>query len=508
MKTIFKSFLLVSLLFFANGCSDSWLETNVDPEKPVQATPELVLPSAVLSTAATYGGYYNLIGGFWSQYWAQSNASNQYKEMDGYALSQTDFNAQWREVYTGALNDYKYVKNGAKNSQNWQMYFAATVMECFTWQVLVDFYDQIPFNEALQGADGVLEPHYDSGELVYDSLIARLDRIMDLDFNAATNVDFSQFDYVFAGDFNQWIRFANTLKLKIYIRQMYARPTVAQNGIQALYAEGAQFLTSDAMLDIFIDQQYKDNPLYAADKRNLNTSLNLRASATLYKYWAANGDTRLPFLYGPAPDNSVGVPIPQGGYDIPSTVISAPTVSQIVLRPTDPVFLISTAESYFLQAEAVARGWGIGNDQQLYDNGVLASFQKWGLDGSSFIAVGGAYEYPVAGTFEEKQEAIIMAKWASMAGSQGAEAFFETNRTHYPRPATALNALNWSGNNFDPSNANYVGWTGGELLYSLAGVTGSGNYPKRLLFPSDEDGLNSNCPAVVAITRAVWWDKK
>ncbi len=182
---------------------------------------------------------------------------------------------------------------------------------------------------------------------------------------------------------------------------------------------------------------------------------------------------------------------------------------------------MSLPESYFLQAEAVAKGWtnGVGDDKSLYDNGVLAAFDRFTipdpadaskiihLDGNPFIVAGGAYEYPSAGTFEQKQEAIIMAKWASMVRAQGLEAFFETNRTHYPKPAIALNALGWTANTFDPNAVVYKDWEGGEMLFSLAGTTG-GSFPKRLLFPATERQRNTNTPAEKPVVAKVWWDVK
>lgn len=287
---------------------------------------------------------------------------------------------------------------------------------------------------------------------------------------------------------------------------MYIRPTVAQAGIEKLYADGANFLTDDAALKVFTNATNKDNPLYGADKRNLNTTTNLRVSATLFKYLQNNGDPRLSMLS----EVTGKVPLPQGGYDLGSDKIASSNVALSILAPTDPVYFMSLSESYFLQAEAVARGWsnGTGDDKALYEQGVTAAFAKWGLVAAApaFLVAGGAYAYP-AGTFEQNQEAIIMAKWASMARSQGLESFFETNRTHYPKPATALNALHWNANTFSPSSTDYTDWDGGEMLYSLAGTTG-GNFPKRLLFPATERQRNTNAPAEKPVVTKVWWDVK
>ena len=87
-----------------------------------------------------------------------------------------------------------------------------------------------------------------------------------------------------------------------------------------------------------------------------------------------------------------------------------------------------------------------------------------------------------------------------MAGSQGIESFFETNRTHCPQTTDVRYVI--GGNNHG-----YSKWHGGELMYSVGGVTG-GQFPKRLLFPNIERQVNSNTPPEVPIITKVWWDTK
>jgi len=501
MKKYFKFISIALLSVFVLSCGKDWLDVNTDPNNPTRVNPENVFPAAVMSTATVVGGNYNILGGIWCQYYTQSNAANQFKYIETYTLSNSDFQGQFNELYSGALNDFKYVREVATEQKSWNYVYASTVMECYTYQILADLYDQIPFNEALAGAAN-LSPAYNTGEEVYDSLEARLIRIKDLDLASPTAKPMGSYDFMFGGDMAKWEQFANTLLLKIYLRQMHARPTVTSNGIADLVTSGAQFLNSNAYINIYTDQEGKDNPTYASVIRGLNVGTNLRASATLHKYLADNVDPRAPFLYG------AGVPLPQGGFDIPTTKINPTGVAVSLFRPTDAVYLISLPESYFLQAEAVVHGYMAGDAKALYDAGVLAAFAKWGLDGSSFVAGGGAYEFPAAGTDEEKIEAIMMQKWLAMANCQGIEMFIEINRNHYPAPATALNALNWAGSTFDPTVSAYVDWTGGELLYSLAGATSGKQFPKRLLFPATEQQRNVNCPEEESVTTKVWWDTK
>jgi hypothetical protein len=472
-----------------NACGKDWLDVNVDPNNPSSATPELVFPAAVMSAAGQVGGYYNILGGIWSQYWTQNNGSNQYKNYDAFNIQPLDLNGNFSELYSGCLNDLRFVKVEAEKDENWSFYLMATVMEAYVFQFLADVYDQIPFVEACQGAEGIFTPKYNTGQEVYDGIIQRINAALEKDLSASTVKDPGTADYLFGGDMDKWIQFANTLKLKIYMRQSYTRASLAQSGIDSLYDAGANFLAEDAAVTQFIDEAGKSNPLYESDQRQLNTNQNIKMSMTFHSWLIDNGDPRLVELFLPGSGGQKSME--QGDFNQPTTVLVPTSVSRALIHATDPVYFMSEAESYFLQAEAVLRGWGTGDVKTLYDAGVTAAFSKYGLDATEFID--SIYAYPSDSTTEVKLKYIMIQKWASMAGSQGMEAFFERNRTGYPELGTVR-----------ATAPNYVP---GQFCYPINGVT-AGSWAKRLLFPDTEITRNPNTPTQVPITTKVWWDKK
>lgn len=509
MKNKLIKILSVGLLtiLFTTSCSD-WLDVNTDPNNPADATMELVFTAGVFEVAANVGGYYNLLGGMWSQYYTQSNAANQYKYIDGYICDAQDFQSNWSEMYAGALNDLQYTIKKAEAAENWSMYLMATSMQVYAWQMMADLYDEIPYSEALLGSD-YSSPEFEKGSDIYADLISKLDNALSKDLSSPKSVlttNQKSQDQVFGGDISKWIQFANTLKLKIYLRQMYANPSVAQAGVASIMTSGAPILNEDAMLDIFIDEKNKDNPLYSSDRTNLNVSTNLRASATFFNYLDNNNDPRFSNYFDNSPGGTKGTPLPQGGFDIISTVMNPTNIAVFHLEPTTPVYFFSLAEIKFMLAELAAKGWIAGSAKSYYDEGVMAAFNRFGLDGSSFIASGGAYEYPNSADFNNNQEAIITQKWISMAGTQGIEAFFETNRTHYPAVSTTPA---WNGTTSGGSlNGDFAG---GKFTYSLSGASKGQLFPKRLVIPINERTSNSNVPADLKakdITDKVWWDKK
>jgi hypothetical protein len=468
------------------GCKKQ-LDINVDPNYPLvsQGSPKLVFPAAVMSTVGRTGGDLNIIGGIWSQFYSQSASSSQYRTVDAYNLQSTDYNTSYSELFSGGLNNYQYVIDSAKSKGDWNFFLMATVMKAYTAQVLADLYDKIPYSQSLQGKAN-LTPAFDEGYSIYTDLLSKIDDALSKDFAAKTNTDPGSSDLVFHGDIDQWKLFANTLKLKMYLRMVNAKPAEAKAGIEKLYSSGAKFLDADAAVAGFTETPDKQNPFYAYNVQRLNTTTNLRASKTFVSWLQANNDPRIEYYYGTA----TPVVIHQGDYL--GTTYGKATV--LVQKATDPVNMISKAESYFMQAEARLRYFAGDQTQVLYNKAVETSFAETGYDGSSFVAPGGEYEFPAAGNEDEKLEAIMVQKWASLAyGTHALEAFFERNRTGYPKTSAVYS-----------TSASYIP---GQFVYSPNGVTGAGAFPKRLVFPDVERSRNRNTPAEVPITTPVWWAK-
>ena len=179
----------------------------------------------------------------------------------------------------------------------------------------------------------------------------------------------------------------------------------------------------------------------------------------------------------------------QGDYT--ATATQQPTyASATVFAQTakDPVWFISAAESYLMQAEALERYYGGTGALAMYQNGVRAAFTQVGLATTSVPAAYLLY----SGTFDQKLEKIIVQKWASFAGSHSLEGFFEQERTGYPKTSTVYS-----------TDASYIP---GQWVYSKNGVT-AGLFPKRLVYPASSRDRNSNTPAEVPITTKVWWGK-
>lgn len=489
MKKIFdyKKILILSALFVAASCNK--LDINRSPNNPgiEEATMETLFPSGVMSTIGRVNGDLSIIGGMWAQFWTQNSGSSQFRTVDSYDLSNTStlINRPYAELYSGALNDYRLTLELAVKSQEWHYNLMATVMKAYTFQVLVDLFDKVPYSEALQ-PDVIIQPKFDDGYTIYISLIAEIDAALAKDYKSGSlTASQAKTDLIFGGDMDSWEKLANTLKLKMYLRMVNAKPTEAEAGIRALYSANAKFLDLNAGADVFVDVPNKSNPFFEYNFRRLNTPDNLKASITLISWLNKNNDPRKTAYYG-----EDVVAAHQGDYNTVTNGASNP-----IVKATDPAWLISKAESYFMQAEALERYFGGAGAKTMYDNGVTAAFEQVGLEPGTLITVG-PYVYPSGASLDGKIEAIIVQKWASLFGSHALEAFFEQNRTGYPLISPVYS-----------TDATYATLYAGRLVYSVNGVTGAGNFPRRFVFPDDEKSRNSNTPVEVPTTTKVWWGK-
>ncbi|MEG0848743.1 MAG: SusD/RagB family nutrient-binding outer membrane lipoprotein [Flavobacterium sp.] len=467
---------LVTALFLLVSCDDTF-DINRDPDllPPGQAY-STILPAGIAGVAGAQGSYYAIIGGFWSQFWTQNNTSNQYKDVDQYSIGTNDYQQGWTAMYD-ALNDIRVVKAKAKTEGNWNYFLIATVLEVQASQVMTDLYDDIPYAEA--NNPQILQPKFNTGKEAYDLMIADLKLALSKDQSASVGDVPSKDDFIFGGNMENWTKYGNTLLLKLHLRLTQVNPALAESGIKSLINSGAQFLDVDAAMTQFEDAADRSNPLFESDRRQLNTTQNLKASKTMYNYLQGKADPRLAKYYG------AGVPNNQGDFEN-----TTPGLSTVILNAKTPVYFISAEESYFLQAEALTRYYAGAGAKAKYDLGVAANFTKYSLDGSTFTAAAGKYEFPATGTTAQI-EAIITQKWISSFPGNGYESFVEQNRTGFPKESSVAQT--------DPA------YIAGQLAMSVENVTGN-KFPRRVVLPNTVKSRNPNAPTLKAITVPVWWD--
>jgi hypothetical protein len=479
------------LLFISTGCKRA-LDINESPNVAVNATPELLLPSAEVQIASAVGVDMQIYGSFWAQYWTQSPTASQYRDIERYAPAASDFDRLWILLYSGALKDLQQTQTRAAAEGRNHYVGIAKLLTAYTFQMITDAWGDVPFSEALQGGPSeglILSPKYDKQEFIYDNIIKMVDTGISLLKKGDPNPPGSD-DLIYGGDADTWTAFGNSLKLRMLLRISYVDPGRAATEIAALTGPFLDDPTIDAQV-AFSATAGNRNPL-AAEIQALNYTTNAVASKTSIDSFLANNDPRIDVFYEPSEAGQIG--LQQGDYNAtPGTPISQPgavtgansnlnTVTEILAGRPAAVKLLTSYETYFLRAEATARNFLGGDAQVLFEQGIRANFSTYGLpDSAADDYITGSYwgQYPTGGDEAAQVKHIITQKWFSMNGTQGFEAWTEKRRTGYPD----------------------------FLVISKNSLIGS-NRPVRFFYPSVELTRNQNFPGQKAITDKVWWDVK
>lgn len=140
------------------------------------------------------------------------------------------------------------------------------VMQAFTMVTLVDYFGDVPYSEALQGA-GNLNPKADSGKDIYAAALVLLDKAI-VNFSGTSPVTSKFNDFYYKKNWTKWVKVANSLKMKIYAQTRLVDPS-AISKFDAIVASG-KFITASAD-----DFQYEwntnvtnpdgRNPIFAGD---------------------------------------------------------------------------------------------------------------------------------------------------------------------------------------------------------------------------------------------------
>jgi hypothetical protein len=144
-----KKLIILSLFIFSlASCTKDLNEAATNNNSPEDVTIAEVFPAAQQFIAYTVGNQYQIYGGIWAQYWTQGSTASQYEKNERYTIVNTDQDRPWSQLYAGALNDLKNVKSKALLEKDSQMYAMALVLEAYSFQLLTDAYEKVPYSKA------------------------------------------------------------------------------------------------------------------------------------------------------------------------------------------------------------------------------------------------------------------------------------------------------------------------------------------------------------------------
>jgi hypothetical protein len=209
-----KKVLMALVVFTLVSCEKDFLDINDDPNNPLDASLELLLPSAQLDLAGALGtnggGLSQITMTYMHQTVQRSSGQNDY------AIQGVDFGvtAPWLTLYSRTLADVEIIIRKSTELEAYPYLGIAQIMKAYSYSILVDVWGDVPFSEAHKAPD-ILLPKYDKGEDVYPQLISLLDdAIENLERESIFVV--GEEDLFYGGETASWIKFAKTLKLKMY----------------------------------------------------------------------------------------------------------------------------------------------------------------------------------------------------------------------------------------------------------------------------------------------------
>lgn len=436
-----KKILLSLLILVVFASCDDYLDVNTDPNNPTEVRPELVLPVAQNYTARwmlTERGVSHL-GNMIMYNWSESAGFSWYNDEFQYiANSPTFYDNIFNVAFTRALKQYENLRN---LSDEYRVYHAiATIMQSYTYQILVDFYGDIPFEEALlRGINST--PSYTDAQIVYDNLIVRLTNAITMLEEAEadpSSVIPSDDDIIYGGDLASWKRLANTIKLRILTRESDVKSNqYISNELAVIEAEGSGYIISDLMINPgYLNEAGKQSPLYedfGADESGSPTLSGDATCATDYILQLLNdmNDPRINFLYEEPATGHLGVP---QGVTVDVATFGVDLVSNIgpglLQSSSQGALVMSAAEVQFNLAELSIKGFG-GDAESFYNAGVEASFNTLGA-GSTTAYLAQSLENVNYAFSSNKLEAIITQKWLAVNGISAEQSWFDWVRTGYP----------------------------------------------------------------------------
>jgi len=439
--------LLTVLLVLGTSCGKDFLAVNEFNPNSASAVPaNLVLPAALNTTSAIYAspGNFDFIY-LWHGCMAVSGGYAQSGAMIGYNLINSSYQGNWANSYLN-LQNYDYIETRSTTDKLKPYKAIAKIMKAYIYGNLVDIYGNVPYTEALKGSavPQVLKPKYDNQQTIYEDLIVQLDAAMELIVSTPADADeVGDYDIIYHGDMDLWLKFANTLKLKLLINQsdMTGRASYISTNIASTVSYGYIGVGEGAMSNPgYLKSAGKMNPFYETFYKQDGSVQNgmgyYVANQDACDFLTANNDPRKLRFFAASSGTNV-----QGNY-FGALLLNLPSVTSKIGPGMIGTFdqaapILTDFESLFLQAEAAQRGLITGSAKAFYESAVTQSIIHMGGDGGN---TAGATAYlgqtgkPLVNfdVSTNKLRTILTQKWCAMNGISPMAIWNDYRRTGYP----------------------------------------------------------------------------
>lgn len=504
---IFSLVVGCGVLVAAVACDNSHITSiNSNPNNPTDAPAGAVFTNAAQTAAHWVGNGRDLRSTEWV---AQHLSEVQYPDEDRYSrLQGPSTTSYFDDAYFQELQDLRKVIQKGQAGGNPAIWGPATVLQIWVFEYLTDLWGDIPYSQAL-GADsvgGTLAPAYDKQSDIYASFFSRLaDAVSAMESTDSTGLGAA--DPIYGGDLTAWVKFANSLRLRLAMRIVNVDPADANTQLAAALADpGGIFASNDdnAKMPWPGDGVY-DNPW--AD--NFKTRDDHRMSRTLMNEMVPFGDPRVPIYAQPVLDSTI-YPNGYGGMPNGLNADTAGTWFNVASRPGvifypgatsygtfgdgsglhRPTYLMTFAEVEFTKAEAAARSMGGLSPAEAatdYYGGIQASMDQWGVTDEAAVTVFEAQPGVAFVTGTPGLDEIAIQKYVALYGD-GTQAWAEWRRTCQPVTLHAgPNAIvSFVPRRFEYSQTEYS-VNAANVNAALAAMGGPDDFATRMWWDSNPD---------------------
>jgi hypothetical protein len=512
-----KIAVVLALTFGAGACTKDFEKININPTAPSEVPLDYLLAQAQLQISGSAGdpGYKVWRGNFiYSGTIVQQLASvDDYYAGDKYTYNADNSGAYFADSYVNSVKNLTdIISQASEDPADVNILSMTRILRVLQMQMITDLYGDIPYSEAGKAfIEQIYMPKYDPQQAIYMDMLKELDEA-GAALNASAYIPTAA-DFVYQGDVSKWKKAANSLMLRLAMRMQKADPAAAQTWAKKAIDGGLMASNDDTFKFIHTEgstASRNPNSYNLGIGRGLIKGDNFQWSKTLIDMMKTRKDPRISIIAQLANGdktvaNQKGLPNGLDKSSGPNGLVTKTGDGNVknYSRPTDlmyddndPNILLTYAETKFLTAEAIERGWATaGTAKDAFEAGQKAAVtQLAAFDATAAVvspanaqAYVTANPYPVAGTLADKLTQIHSEMFILTASTfNHYEGWSNWRRTGIP----ALTPTNYPGN-----------LTGGVI-------------PRRLIFPISELAVNeANYKEGVArmgkddfLTR-VWWDK-
>ena len=511
-----KSFLTgVLIVTMFGACTDDFEELNVDQTKlSTLGSNEYPFLFSKAQSSASYAFWryqvaQNLFSDLYSQYFATTAS---YFPSDRNVIRMDWMQWHWRPIYTDCVPQLKVLLEELDPST--PEHALASIMWVYSFHRLTDYYGPIPY---FQAGEPLASVPYDSQEAIYNDFFARLSSAVTVLQANANKTPYGSYDLMYGGNVNKWIKFANSLRLRLAMRVSAVNAAKAKTEAEAAVASGVITDVADDATMFKTENGGDVNGLSGISVWN-----EFRMSAAMESVLKGYNDPRMPVFFQPASATGEfnglrnGLTPAQLGEAVNTSNFNSNVGARWVTGSgaawarvgETRQNMLHAAEVYFIRAEGALKGWNMGGSaEEMYNKGIEASMKQWGIaDAAAIAAYQNSTATPIAPGDFLNSPALNNApiKWSADPNTQLLQIATQKWVALYPDGMEA-----WA----DMRRAKR------PVLYPVAnsdnGDIPAGERPRRIPFIDYEKNTNGEEVTKAAAllggpdkaTTPLWWDK-